>query len=195
MKQNEKRNLLIGCAVVAALCLCAAVVSFFALRMLGSRMLSGVRTDPTGVAEVRHRIADFDVPPGYTQTMGMSFLYYDTVMLAPGTSSSRDMVIILMQFSGGDLGGPEQMEEQVRRAMEQQYQQPGAPMSVVETRQETIRGEKVQVTIREGTSQGITLRQWTTVFKGNAGPTVIMIQGSTGNWDDQLIEDFIRSIR
>jgi hypothetical protein len=194
MSKNQK-NLLIGCAVVAVLCLVAGVVSFFALRAVGSRMVNGIKTDPTGIAEVSQRIADFDVPPGYTEGMAMSFFNYDTVTISPGTTSSSDMIIMLMQFNGGTMASPEQMEEQVRRAMQQQNQQPGAPMSVVEQREETIRGEKVVVTISEGTNQGFTFRQWMTVFKGNAGPTVIMIQGSKKSWDDQLILDFIQSIR
>jgi len=104
-------------------------------------------------------------------------------------------MIMLMQFNNGAGLDQAQMEEQMRQAFEQQGGQPGMQMKVVETREETIRGEQVIVTISEGASQGITLRQWITVFKGNGGPTMLMIQGTTGDWDDELIADFIHSIR
>jgi ABC-type glycerol-3-phosphate transport system substrate-binding protein len=109
----------------------------------------------------------------------------------PTASASSDMTIMLMQFTTGAEMNQEQMEE----ALKQQNQQPNVSMEVVEERTETIRGEEVTVTVSESAaSDTVQFRQWMAVFQGNKGPTVLMIQGVTNNWDDQLIEDFIESI-
>src|SRR3990172_5632616 len=98
------------------------------------------------------------------------------------------MTIMLMQFTSGVGVNQEQMEE----AFKQQNQRQNTQMQVVEERTETIRGEEVIVTISESASSDtVQFRQWMTVFKGNKGPTVLMIQGPTNSWDEQLIKDFI----
>jgi len=147
------------------------------------------------VSAVSDKIAQYDMPPGYKAQMSMSLFVYDMVMIGPSQTGSGNMMIMLMQFNSGADLDQAQMEEQMRQAFQQQGGQPGMQMKVVETREETIRGEQVTVTISEGGSQGVTIRQWVTVFKGNSGPTVLMIQGSTSDWDDELILNFIHSIR
>lgn len=192
---NKNRNIWIAVAVVGVLCLVACVIAFFVVRQVGTKVTDAIKTDPSDVSAVSDKIAEYDLPPGYEAQMSMSLYVYDLVMIGPSPTGSSGMMIMLMQFNGGAGLDQAQMEEQMRQAFEQQGGQPGAQMKVVETRAETIRGEQVTVTISEGTSQGITLRQWVTVFKGNGGPTVLMIQGSTSDWDDELIADFIHSIR
>jgi len=192
---SQATKIWLGVGVVVALCLCAALVSFLVLREAGSRVAESFKTDPTSMAEVGGRIAEFDVPPGYHLLMAMSILNYDTVMLAPTQSSSSGMIIMMMQFPGVASADPAQMEEQMRRAMEQQGRQPSSGMTVVEQRTETIRGDEVTVTVSESRTQGASQRQWLTIFQGNGGPTMLMIQGPTTDWDDELIENFIKSIR
>ena len=189
---KESKKLLIGFGIVAVLCCCAAGISFFAFREFGKRMANAVSTDPASVEQAKKNIAEFDVPEGYTPTV-MSFLVYDMITLVPEGSDS-DMTIMLMQSSGILSGDPEQMKEQLRQAAQQQGKQPGASMQLVETRDEVIRGETVTVTISESQYQSFTIRQWMTVFTGNKGPTILMIQGAAKSWDDELIADFIKSI-
>jgi hypothetical protein len=192
---NKNRNIWIAVAVVGVLCLVACGVAFLVFRQVGTKVTEAIKTDPAEVSAVSDKIAQYDLPPGYQAQMSMSLFVYDMVMIGPAQSGSSSMIIMLMQFNGGAGLDQAQMEEQMRQAFEQQGGQPGAQMRVVETREETIRGEQVTVTISEGGSQGATLRQWVTVFKGNGGPTVLMIQGATSDWDNKLITDFIHSIR
>lgn len=194
-KTNKNRNIWIAVAVVGVLCLVACGVAFLVFRQIGTQVGESFKTDPADMAAVSDKIADYDMPPGYKAQVSMSLFVYDMVMIGPSQTGSSSMTIMLMQFNNGAGLDQAQMEEQMRQAFEQQGGQPGMQMKVVETREETIRGEQVPVTISEGTSQGITLRQWMTVFKGNGGPTVLMIQGSTSDWDDELILNFIHSIR
>jgi hypothetical protein len=190
---SGNRKLLIGIGIVGALCLCAALISFLVIREAGTRMKGMIKTDPTQIALVIEGIAEFDVPPGYEVGLAMSFLNYESISIMP-TGADGSMSITLVQVTGmsSDL-----TEEQMQQALEQQGGQKSVNMSVVEQRTETIRGEEVAVTVSEGNATGtsVRLRQWMTVFKGNKGPTILMIQGSTADWDDDLITDFIASIR
>lgn len=194
-KTNKNRNIWIAVAVVGVLCLVACGVAFLVFRQIGTQVGESIKTDPADMAAVSDKIADYDMPPGYKAQVSMSLFVYDMVMIGPSQTGSSSMTIMLMQFNNGAGLDQAQMEEQMRQAFEQQGGQPGMQMKVVETREETIRGEQVPVTISEGTNQGITLRQWMTVFKGNGGPTVLMIQGSTSDWDEDMVLNFIHSIR
>ena len=189
---SESRKLLIGFGIVALLCLCAVGTAYFAFRQVEKQVGQAFNTDPTSIARVRQNIAEFEIPPGY-RPLTISMFNYDMVNLVPETSSSG-MSILMMQYTGLASRNREQMEEQLRRSAQQQSGRPGVPMQLVETRAVSIRGETVTVTISEGNYQGFIMRQWTTVFQGNKGPTILMIQGPVDAWDDQVLDDFLKSI-
>jgi hypothetical protein len=190
---SQGKKILIGIGIVGALCLCAGVISFMVVRELGTRVKGMVKTDPTSIAAVGEGIAEFDVPPGYEIGMAMSFFNYDIISIMP-TNSPSSMNIMMMQFT--NISSSTLTEEQMQQALEQQGGQRNTGMTVVEQRTETIRDKEVTVTISESSSTdtGIRLRQWMTVFEGNKGLVMLMIQGSTTDWDDDLIKEFIKSI-
>ena len=69
-------------------------------------------------------------------------------------------------------------------------------MQVVEFKKMVIRGEEVEVTIFEGSDQnGNILRQLITTFPGKDGTAMLMIMGPAQAWDQNLIDDFIESLR
>jgi hypothetical protein len=189
---SEGKKILIGIGVIAALCVCVMGVTYFTFAQLGKKMANIANAEPTSIARVQERVAKFDIPAGY-HPLAMSFMGYDSITLIPETATSG-MTITLMQYGGVMAGNDEQVREQLKQAMEQQNGVQGTSSTVVETREETIRGETVTVTVSETSLQGMTMRQWMTVFEGNGGLTMLMIQGPAALWDDQLVEDFIASI-
>lgn len=100
-----------------------------------------------------------------------------------------------MQYSKFSSGDSEQVAEQLKQAAEQQSGRPGMSMKVVDTFEDVIRGQTVTVTVSEANYQDFIMRQWVTIFQGNNGPVILMIQGPASTWDDQLIDDFIKSIK
>jgi hypothetical protein len=189
---KESKKLMIGFGIVGVLCLCAAGVAYFAFRQFSERVNNFVEGDPTSIAKSQEEIAKFDVPPGY-KPMAMSFLNYSMVSLFPEDISSG-VSIMMIQYTGMTAASQEQIEEQLRQTAEQQSSQPGVSMNVVDTYEEVIRGETVTVTVSEGNYENFIMRQWMTIFTGNKGPTILMIQGPTFLWDDQFVKDFIGSI-
>lgn len=193
MSRNQKIVLAFG--VVGLLCLVAGAFLVWSARKLGEQVRDSIRSDPTSIARVSAGIAAFEIPAGYEEKMAMSLFNYDFVMIMPNSPSSGSMIISLMQLKGSLALNPEQMEQQMRQSMQQQSGRSYGQMRTIETREETIRGEKVVVTISESNIQeGAAIRQWMTIFQGDGGPTMLMIQGSPQDWDEELIEEFIASI-
>ena len=103
-------------------------------------------------------------------------------------------MIMLAQFKMPT--NQQQMQEQMRRSLEQQSGRSGLQMEVVEVRQATIRGEEVDVTILEGTDdKGFVLRELITSFPGKDGTALLMIIGPTQFWDEDEIDQFVESIQ
>jgi hypothetical protein len=190
---SNTRKWLIGIGIVGILCVIACGVMFLLLRQAGSQIAQSIKTDPTGVAQVSARIADFDLPPNYVQAAGASILIYDFVMYEPA-DHIPGMTIMLMQFKTGTAYSTQQMQQ----ALERQSGQSSGTMKVVSSYKTTIRGQPSTVVIEESTSNyqaGFVLRQLETTFQGKGGTVMLMMTGETDTWDQSLADKFIASIR
>lgn len=194
---NKNKWIWIGLGAALLFCCCAVLAAYLVFRQAGQTLQDGMKTDPESAAQAAHKIADYDLPPGYQEQMSMDILFYSFVIIAPDTDTqpTTSPLIMLAQFSQTGMDR-EQMEQQLRQAFEQQSGQRGADMQVVEVKNMVIRGEEVEVTIFEGTdTNGYVMRQLITSFPGKDGTAMLMIMGSPSIWDDDLIDDFIESIR
>jgi hypothetical protein len=164
---------------------------------LGQSVAQAVKTDPTAIAAVGQNIADFDIPEGYEMGGAMSIMGIDYVFIMPASPSPQEMMAsLLTQFPASMATSQEQMEQQMKRAFQQQYYQEGVEMEVVETKTITIRGEDATQIISEGTGEnGVTIRQLMLFFDGKGGLAALMVMGATSTWDQEAIDDFISSIR
>ena len=127
----------------------------------------------------------------------MDFFAYSMVVIGPDTSntpsSAGKPMIMLAQFQVAT--DQQQMREQMRRSFEQQSGRRGLKMEVVDVKQMTIRGEKVDVTTFEGTDEnGFVMRQVIATFPGKDGTAILMIMGAAQTWDKEEIDQFIESI-
>lgn len=194
---NKNKWIWIGLGAALLFCCCAVLAAYLVFRQAGQTLQDGMKTDPESAAQAAHKIADYDLPPGYQEQMSMDILFYSFVIIAPDTDTqpTTSPLIMLAQFSQTGMDR-EQMEQQLRQAFEQQSGQRGADMQVVEVKNMVIRGEEVEVTIFEGTdTNGYVMRQLITSFPGKDGTAMLMITGSPSTWDDKVIDDFIESIR
>jgi hypothetical protein len=193
---NKNKWIWIGLGAALLFCCCAVLAAYLVFRQAGQTLQDGMKTDPESAAQAAHKIADYDLPPGYQEQMSMDILFYSFVIIAPDTDTqpTTSPLIMLAQFSQTGMDR-EQMEQQLRQAFEQQSGQRGADMQVVEVKNMVIRGEEVEVTIFEGTdTDGYVMRQLITSFPGKDGTAMLMIMGSPSAWDDNMIDDFIESI-
>ena len=194
---NKNKWIWIGLGAALLFCCCAVVAAILVFRLAGKTIEDGMKTDPESAAQAAHKIADYDLPPGYQEQMSMDIMFYSFVIIAPDTDAqtTTSPIIMLAQFSQAGMDR-QQMEQQLRQAFEQQSGQRRADMRVVEVKNMVIRGEEVEVTIFEGTdANGYVVRQLITSFPGKDGTAMLMIMGSPSAWDDKVIDDFIESIR
>lgn len=194
----SKKQLIILISVLLLICLCitGAVVGGVAYfgKNVGDSLKNGA--DPARVKEVADLIANFDTPVGY-KAVAMDLLIYKMLIFTP---EADDVVgkplIMLMQFSQNSGLSQEEMVEQMQRSFSQQSGQGTTQMRVVEEKTVNIRGEDVPATILESEGDGsLKMRQFIAIFEGNNGIVALMVQGSVSGWDEELVEDFISSIR
>ncbi len=189
---GETRWMMIAFVVIILLCCCMIGGTYISGRIVTERMGNMIEGEPTSLAEMRGRIAEFDVPPGY-QVSAVPMVVYD--MLLIGSDDAYSPTITMLQYSTMSLDSQEEIEKSLRQVAEGQSSQPGIQMQVVKSFETVIRGETVEVVVSEGNIENLVMRQWITAFTGNNGPVLLMIQGSVNGWDQDLLMDFIRSIR
>lgn len=187
MSRNTKIILWIVLPLLAScILLCIAAVV-----LVPRAMQNAVSMDPAKAKEVAAQIADYDLPRGYQEQMGMDFFTMQTVML--GRADKRGSMITLMQFKMAGVSR-EQMEQQMRQSFQNQYQGSGT-MKYVGERTVAIKDQPTVLTISESTESRTNLRQATGVFTGKGGMVMVMIMGSPSDWDWRMLEDFLGSIR
>ena len=186
----------IALGIVAALvliCICVGIGGFIGLYFVGDQVTQSVAEQPEEVAVIADGIADYDLPPGFSESFGMSLFGFDMVAFS---GSDEQQVILMMQFPRAAGLNQAQMEQQMEQSMQQQMGRQNFNLEVVDEITTTIRDETVTLTVREGTDdQGQGLRQLTGVFPGKDGTVLLMIMGSQQNWDQAGIDAFIASIR
>lgn len=191
MSRNVKYSLWLAGAVFI-LCCGGAIGTYFIGRALFQQ---AVATTPEEAARIGRQIADYDLPAGYREQVGMNMVTIKMVMIAPEVSQPG-LFISLMQFQAGTTTDVETMRAQMEQALTQQTGTQSTQMEVVGSEEVTIKGETVTLTIREGkTENGDTLRQVTGIFPGKDGPAMLMLVGSADKWDEEAADSFITSIR
>lgn len=189
MSRNAKIALIaIGSLVVICLGLCA--VGFVLLPRITESVVS---TSPVSARSVGADIADYTLPPGYQEQMGINLLVYQMVLLAPESGADEGMVFMLMGTRTPGVSRA-QMEQQMQQSFQQQFSRSGGGMRVVGEEHITIRGEDTIFTITES-ENAPDLRQAAGTFEGKNGLVVIMIMGSAQEWDNEIMRDFLGSIQ
>jgi hypothetical protein len=195
MSRNTK-TVLIVLGVVLVLCICSCVGFGVLSPVIGGMFMSQtVATEPADVAAIGSKIVDYETPPGYETEFGMSFFGFDLVGLTSGGDNPQ-MLIFLMQFPEWANTDQASMEAQLEQSVEQQFDSGELQLETVSEESVTIRDQPVTLTIREGTNaDGEAMRQITGIFQGKNGPTILMVMGEMGAWDQAAVDQFLASIR
>lgn len=188
---------LVVVAVLLALCCVGGVAAFLiGGRLLGQAAQQAFVEDPEQAAQIGHEIADYVLPPGYHEMGAMNALIFKMVFIGPQSRSSDMMIFALMQYPIGSDVDQEEMQRQMRQAVEQQSRRRNMQMRVVGTRQVTIKGQPVTLVISEGSSsEGQMFRQVWGMFPGKGGTAMIMAMGAQDSWDQAALDKFLASIK
>ncbi len=187
------RKVIIILVVVLLLCGCGAG-ALFAVVQKGREALSrAVTSDPAAAATAAHAIADYDLPSGYQEQMGMNLFGVSLVII---TADQTRPVIMLMQYPKMEGVDQKQMELQMQQAMQSQMSKQDLRMQVVGYRDVTIRGQQVKLAVSEGTNgQGAPFHQESGPFQGKGGLAYIVILGPKATWNETAMDAFLASMR
>lgn len=196
MSRNTK--IILGVIVgLVLLCACVSVVSIYIFVNSAGEIIEqavSFSEDPAEIAQTAREIVDYDLPPGYTEQMGMNLMGFKIVGFGP--EGRTNQMIMLMEFPKFTNLSQEEMEQQMQQSLQQQTGRRSMDLEVVGTTTATIRDQTVEFTIREGTDeQGNRMRQVSGVFEGKNGLVLLMAMGNAQTWDQQAIDDFIGSLR
>jgi len=183
--------------VLIAIALFLCCVAGLGATLLGTRLAGrAIITNPDRVQAVGNQVADYDVPPGYEEMFAMNMLGMNLVAIGPSSPTTDYTMIMLMQFPAGMDVSRQQMERQVEQALARQIGLRSADMTSVGKEETVIKGAPVTLTVREGTTdRDERIRQLTGLFDGKSGPTMLMITGDVNTWDQEMVDEFIASIR
>ncbi len=191
MSRTTKIILFIAAPLLASCCLFCVAVFILAPRL----MSNAIATGPQAAQQVGTRIADYTLPRGYQELMGMDLFTTQYLIIAPSDQRTGTM-IMLMQFKSLTAANydPKQMEQQMQQALQGQYARTGT-FQPAGQRPVTIKGETVNLAISEGIQGSARIRQATGIFTGRNGLVMLMITGDASTWDWKMIENFCGSIR
>ena len=151
--------------------------------------------NPQEVAQIASGIADFDVPVGFDTQYGMKL--GDFTMVQYMTRDEKSIVFVT-QFPARTSLNMDEMMRQVRAG----GQNPNSPWynmdtTLLEQKPITIHGAESTLSISEGTTkEGVLYRMANATFQGRGeGPALFVIVSPADQWDIQLLEGFIASIR
>ena len=187
MSQNRKIVLFIVVPVIAICCLACIVAAV----LIPRAMSNAIADDPVKSKQIGAQIADYTLPRGYQEEMGVDMYFEQIVSLA--RSDKRGVTIGLIQVKTN--ANRQQMEQQVQQVFQNQAQGNYSGMQYVGTRTVTIKGQPIVLTISEMSNSTGTMRQAAGAFSGKGGLAMIMVMGDVSEWDWNLLDSFFQSIR
>ncbi len=189
MSRNTKIALIVIGALVV---LCAGIcgISFLLLPRFANNIVS---RQPADAKRVGAEIAEYTLPAGYAEVMGLNMLVYKMVVIAPENDQRDAMIFMLMATNTSDINQA-QMERQMQQSFQQQFGASGSQLRVVGQESVTIRGQAVNLSVAENDASP-KLRQAIGAFDGKNGLTIVMVMGAVEHWDNALLREFLSSIR
>lgn len=194
MSRTTKILLIIGAVCAIGCCGAFALFSY-----AGMRIARNVDLDPADAKLTAAEIADYTLPEGYTEQMGMDMLGMKMALFGAGDLKSNQgetMTIALIELPVQG-GSADAASEAIKNSASQQMGGRINDAKTLEERKVTIRGEETTLTITEGTrSGGVAVRQATAVFTSKSDrPAMFMAMGPADAWDDEALDAFIASLK
>ena len=175
MKKTTSMMLIIAAVILTSLSACGTLEA---------------TNDSQHVTELAAKIANFDLPEGYTPEFSAEMLGY---ILAAYRGTMGPSHLYLIQ-SENEADGEEL--ERVLSQLAPGSSDPNTRLTVIENRTATVRGQEVTVVVSEGTnSENIAYRQVTVGFQGKGGPALLVLSESLELWNQETVDTFLQSIQ
>jgi len=188
MTENRKKAIaILGSLFI--LCTCCGGLTFW----VGSLFSQAVTTDPIKIRHIGQEIADYTLPAGYSEILGIDFMNTKTVTIA--AAPAADTLIFLMQVPEAQGVSEAEVEQQLQTILQRFNIQPvDFTQERVETRM--VNDQTVEVAFNQGSDQsGQTFKQMTAFLRSRKGKVFLMAQGSEAGWDQAGLDSLLESLR
>src|SRR5215208_6875400 len=166
------------------------VISTITLAFLSACGTVEATDDSQHVTKLASKIADFDLPAGYTSEFSAEMLGYT---LATYKGASGPSHLYLIQSENESDG--EELERMLTQ-LAPGSSDPNTRMTVVENRTAIVRDQEVAVVVSEGVnSENISYRQITVGFQGKGGPALLVLSETVERWDQAAVDTFLASVQ
>lgn len=154
----------------------------------------GIHGSPQMTVRFGSEIADFEVPAGFGNPSGIHF--GDGVLISY-KSADEKYHLLLAQF-------PQRISinlDEMLRIIRDGSNDPGSiwyktQMKLIDQYSVIIRGGKCTFNISDGINRdGVEFRMATAKFDGRGGPALVMIVGPGEDWNGEMVEAFVGSIK
>lgn len=151
---------------------------------------AAISTNEGKVAISAAEIADFDLPNGFRPEFSANYEGY--LLVSYDSKDGQSHLILIQSDKEADS---EKLASMVGQIAPGSYD-PQTGMEIVETRTTIVRDQEVTMYITEGvTPEGDTYRQMVVAFQGNGGPALVMLSEPVAQWNQELVDAFVASIR
>lgn len=174
-------------------CVLVAVLALTLFRWSVISALGNLRAQPGEADRVAAAIADFTPPDGYTGAVATQFAGFDLVGYDGRDGSSH---LYLFQLPPDWHVDWAELERQFQSSVEGQGSDYDTEMQVIAQEPVIIRGLETTLVVSEGTNgQGHRIRSANAAFEGRDGQALLSFSGLAANWDAEMIETFVSSIK
>jgi hypothetical protein len=192
MSRGVKIALIVIVGLLACCCIGGAGIFLYFQQAFSQVFI----TDPAQTAKIGHSIAEYEVPPGYTEIFANSADGYKVVAIGPRTQGSGGMLLLIMEFPIALQEDEKEMERQINSTFEQQNPNGKTQLLAIGKQETIIRGQSVTLKVSEGNdSAGTQRRQVMGTFASKNSTAAFLGWAAKADWDETLITRFLASIR
>jgi hypothetical protein len=188
--------LLATCVVCALGSVAGPIVSSFVVASLTANLGSSV--DPAKARQVGAQIAEYTLPPGHAEQVGLDVWLLQMVVITPNVldtaSVPHDGYVIDLLATSLPVNSA-QLEKQLLGALLEQTKTRGISWQQAGERSVLIRGKPATLSILEDDPRHPTIRAASGAFQGRRGQTLVQIVGQADVWNWTSVEQFLASIR
>lgn len=146
--------------------------------------------DPEHVTKLASKIADFDLPEGYTSEFSAEMAGY-TLAAYKGASGPSHLYLIQSEKEADGKELENMLTQLVPGSSD-----PNTRMTVIENRPVRVREQEVTLVISDGVNhEGNPYRQATVAFQGKGGPALLVLSETIDHWNNEMIDALLASIQ
>ena len=183
---------LVFIVVLLALCCIGSLGSYFIYEQYKQVANQASTDDPVRAAKIGQEIVTYTLPPGYREQSATDVLLFKTVSIGPESEAASPMTLTLTQFmvkSHIDQAARERQAKQLQTDCLDNLQP-----RFVGIQKTMIKGQRVTLTITDSCPTRL-IRILSGTFNGDNGSVMLMAMGSPSDWDQEMLDSFLASIR